>query len=817
MGRLHKILFIFFCFSVINKSLSQVKNKISLAKKLIQLEKQHNVVFSYNHTFLNTVFLENDFNCETLSNCITLIQTKIPVKFEKNNNQYIVIPERKNLSFNIIDNETKENVASITYQINKKPKQNLFLKNGVFTLNNIFLLDTIHIHSYFYKSKSIQAKNLLKIKTLKLYNKQFNLNEVILTSYITKGIDSKISDHSIQIKTESLGLLAGETDGDIFNVLSNIPGIHSPSGKSGNLNFRGNTYDQNLVQIDDIPIYHSGHFFGAISSYNTSVIDNIEVQRNMLPVNFGGRVGGLINMATNNSIADSTRYEVAINTLFAGATIKTNLIKNKLSLLAAYRSSYPGVKSPKLETISELIFQGSRLEPIATDINNSSNFNFNFSDMNAKLNYKINDKHSATLSFINIQNNLSAEIEENQNNNNQKDFRDLELDNWGVTAKWKVDFSDKLTTELRFSKSNMNLISVSEGFVLSERSNLEKYDNTISDNRLIADFNYSVNSNLTLKAGYNLTNHKLISNEVEEENNIDSERNQNGTIHSSYLSFQKKWNDKLHINFGFHNNYYSPLRTFFVNPRFSASYAINKVFYLKSSFGTSNQFIQKKLSNDFDDFSITNQLWFLPNNNVSPLKGTQGMFGAVLNKNKWLLDIELYTKKTKNITTKIGNDRGSISSFGADIFIKRKWHNIETWAGYSLSKTETKFNNVVTDAFFDQRHIINLTGLFNLNKWKFALSWRYFSGMPVILPEDTNIDSDAVSTLSNRFDGLHQLDFSTSFSFYNSSKTFKTVIGLSILNVYNQDNTVNIFQNTTQSTFRKTSDFSPNLQINLFF
>ena len=82
---------------------------------------------------------------------------------------------------------------------------------------------------------------------------------------------------------QTLGLLAGETDGDIFNVLNNIPGIHSPSGKSGNLNFRGSTYDQNLIQIDDIPIYHSGHFLGAISPYNSSVISKAII-RNVLRI-----------------------------------------------------------------------------------------------------------------------------------------------------------------------------------------------------------------------------------------------------------------------------------------------------------------------------------------------------------------------------------------------------------------------------------------------------------------------------------------------------------------------------------------------------
>ena len=81
----------------------------------------------------------------------------------------------------------------------------------------------------------------------------------------------------------------------------------------------------------------------------------------------------------------------------------------------------------------------------------------------------------------------------------------------------------------------------------------------------------------------------------------------------------------------------------YLNPRFTASYAINKRLYLKSSFGSSNQFIQKKYNNDFDDFNITNQLWYLPNKDISTLKAKQGMLGVVYDNSKWLIDLELYS------------------------------------------------------------------------------------------------------------------------------------------------------------------------------
>lgn len=192
------------------------------------------------------------------------------------------------------------------------------------------------------------------------------------------------------------------------------------------------------------------------------------------------------------------------------------------------------------------------------------------------------------------------------------------------------------------------------------------------------------------------------------------------------------------------------------------------------------------------------------------------MVGTVYNKSKWLIDFEFYNKKTNQITNKTDDGQGSIASFGADIFLKKKWKKLENWISCSISKTNTDFNETDTDAFFDQRHVFTFTNQLNLNNWKFALSWGYSSGLPVIYADETDFNTLELIE-SDNFPGLHQLDFSSTYTLYNSSKRFKTVIGLSLLNVYNQDNIVNAFQNTTATDFRKASGFSPNLQINLFF
>ena len=781
---------------------------IELSDYLKTLEDQYNIYFSYNHTFFENTRVKNVDDCMSLENCISHLLNVLPITIQKQDpHHFIIIPKRENLSIKLAQEDPQEELQYIEYQINQSHKQSVFLDKGILEISNTYALDSITFTSDLLETQQYLIQDLKEKEFISFTQKTIELNKMFLKSYLGKGIDAKLIDHSISIQPKNLGLLAGETDGDLFQVIKNIPGIQTPSGKPGNLNFRGNTIDQSLIQIDDIPVYHSGHFLGALSPYNATVIKQIDVHRNALPTPYGGRVGGVISMTTNDEITNKTTTQIALNTIYAGATIETTLIDQKLSLSIASRHSYPEIKSPKLEAISNLIFQGSRIESIADQVNTKNGFEFGFSDLNAKLNYQINSKHFTSLSFINIQNNLFASIEDE----NEVNFRDLELDNWGITAKWKAHYTDQFSTQIKWIKSNFNLYSISEGFVMDQQDRKELFDNTISDTKLLSEITYKINSTHSINAGIHLTQHQ-ITNKAQDLENLDSNQQQSALVFSQFINWEYLSKDQLSIHLGLHHHYYQPLKKFFLNPRFFGTYHLNNNLYIKSSLGTSNQFIQKKLTFDFDDFNITNQLWFLPNNSMIPLYGIQSMLGAIYQKNNWLFDLEFYQKITQNVTLKSNNLQGDLKSQGANLFVKKKWRQYESWISYALSNTQTRFDQSVRNIFYDQTHVLSVTQILNLKPWNVALSWNYRSGMPVILAEEIE------SVFEDRFPAQHQLDFSSSYTFYLHQNNLKSVIGLSLLNVYNQSNIVNIFQNNNNTNrVRFATEFAPNIQLNLFF
>ncbi len=792
--------------------------EVQLVDWLLELEKKYNLDFSYSDSLLGNFKVNYSANCESLSVCLQEISKLIPLKFESSDGKnYLVIPIRKNIAFKAIDKETNELVTALNIQLNTQPEKEIYAKNSILTIENVFPLDSVHIRSPFYQSIHFLGADLINLGGVLSLEQPINfLNEVVISGYLTKGVDSKLSDHSLQINMKSLGLFAGETDGDIFNVLKNIPGIRTPDGKPGSLNFRGSTFDQNLVYIDDIPIYHTGHFFGTISPYNPTAVSTIEIQRSTLPAKWGGRVGGLINMTTDTNIPNASDYQVLVNTLYAGATVKMPVVKDKLGISLSARTNYPDYRSSKLEALNTLNFQGSRVDPNAIGETNSlDKYNIEFNDFNGKLIYDISENHKATLSFINIANRFSYLL--NSPNRNLLESQDINLDNWGITGKWEAKLSDRFKSSVALSKSSLRVFDFS---VENENDVLRRFDkriNTIEDNRFIVETIFDINEKTRIEGGYTLTNHDTSFKEFIDEVTLDKQQNREANIHSFYASARHNWGSKFMATLGIHSDYYEPLNTLYVDPRVSLSFSATKAFFLKASAGVSHQFIQQKFKKDFDDFRLDNQFWELPRDKAEVIEGKQFMIGALYNVLGWLVDLEVYQRKTKNLTFQPspGNDFiGSLEAIGGDLFLKKKWKFYETWVGYSLSKVTSNFD-INSTAFFNQSHIFNLTGLVNLEKWNFAMTWQYSTGLPVEIP--TSITSTIPYT--NRFPAQHQLDFSATYTFWNNSKGGKGTVGLSMINIYDRENIINIFQDRPRENnlFRQAIGFAPNLQASFHF
>lgn len=791
-----------------------------LPEYLDKLAKKHKVGFSYDYTFLKRLAFDTMDTNYTLAIALEEIYKKYSFLGIKNTSegQYsLYIRTIPSLTLRVFDNVSRANIYN--YRLTQKSGSATVntSDNDHFILKDLSPKDTIIFSAINYGSRRISAVELIAINGyVELEFQSFLLTTVKLSFFFNTGITQNRNFHSVRVNMKKLGLLAGETDGDIFQLFEAIPGVRSPNGNPGNINIRGNVFSQNLFYYDHIPVYHNGHFFGSFSPYNPKITEKVEIFKNSLPSYRGGRVGGLIEMTSSNDALDSISGGAFMNTVFAGMHIKAPIVKGKLGVLLAFRSNY-GIESAKLAEYSRLNFQGSKIDFDKLDDNHLLDKNeVDFNDINAKIIYRANSSNRIEMSFLNIRNatdHIFLSLNEDQSDQNIST-----LNNWGSSIKWGYKASSKLKIESIFSLSELVVKeeksneSISTGF----EKNAEIDENQIQDIRILIKGDYKFSDQTSLTAGYERQEHDLYFNSLRLDSGLVdhiNNRNDRASINSAFLNLKQYWNKKSILNIGLRTNHYSSTDQWFLEPRLSYFIALGNHFSAKSSLGRSHQYIQQYLGSNFNDFKTATQFWILANENQNVLSSDKAMIGASYRKDPFLIDIEFYGQIVNDVSRKDGpeeQDNGEQRNIGIDLLLRYSIQNWQPWISYSVSQTNLNFTNEAL-AYFNQTHVLSLNLSYSYGKFKATTSWSYMSGLPI------NTATTVDLPYTDNFPDQHQLDFSATYNISPKSSKWKGVIGVSLINVYDQEIIINQFSNAPgfQNSLRYSLGFTPGIQLSI--
>lgn len=820
------------CFCLLALSVYSQSNEpngpsTTVDQYLQQLERVYSVSFSYNASLFSKLSYEIPA-CHRLEDCLEKLSSTFPIDIEDNGTgSYLIIPKRNSIRFGLWDMENSVRIPYAMVQVNEGPVEYLLPVKGVYTVPNLFVSDVLTIKTSFYETMELKASEYLERKSIPLICMKpivQNLSEVSIQEYLTTGINLKVENHSLQVDMSQLGLMAGETDGDVLNLLKSIPGIQSPDGKPGNINIRNSTFDHSALFFDDIPIYHAGHFFGTISPYNSMAVSAVSIERGSLDARYNGKVGGLIDVRTRNDVPDSVQGQFGVNTYYTGGTVSVPLVANKLGLHLSARSNYRTANPvPKMVAFNTLNFQGSRLDPSKKrPTENLTVQQLLFNDLHGKLVWEPSPNQHFHLNGISIHNSYHYELDA-PNNTIEEEI--ISMANWGWNFTWEGQISPKWRATTSVVQSRLFLSEQKkerENDALTEDATLE---NELMDARLRTAIEYSPSSSHKLSFGYegnqlftDFTKYELEGSGFEEES-----RTGDAVLHTGFMKYQWLGYEPLSVQIGMNGGYFTDLEEFFADPRIHITYKFHRHFWLKASGGKAHQFLMRNFNDDFNDFKTSNQFWFLAHPNIPGLEASQVMAGALYQNGGWTFDVEGYYKLTEGLhESGSGNSRnrvfGSLASLGTDFFVKKRWKGIETWISYSLTNTDINFTTEQA-VHFDQTHNFNAVIMLRLERFSASLSWLLQSGMPVILPEASPNNDPIETSYSGRFPNLHQLDASATYKFWKKNGRYKGTIGASVLNAYDQQNIVNIYQLNVKDNnpYRYSVGFAPNVHLNLLF
>jgi hypothetical protein len=660
-----------------------------------------------------------------------------------------------------------------------------------------------------YKTKIIplELKENMKV-SFDMEEESIALEEITITgeknnnNVVQSELISKINVKEIQ----NIPVILGEKD--ILKTIQLLPGV-APAGE-GNAGFyvRGGGVDQNLILLDEAPVYNPSHLLGFFSTFNSDAIKDITLYKGGFPAEYGGRLSSVVDIKMNEGNNKEYHVSGGIGLIASRLAVEGPIVKNKGSFMIAARRTY-----------ADLFL---KLLPRTGPDSIASKSTLYFYDLNMKVNYQFSEKDRLYFScyFGRDDFNLGGTV-------------GLNWGNVTATARWNHIINDKI-----FSNTSLIYSKYSYNFNVAVGSKTMNVISQIQDWNLKEDLNYYLNSNNTIKFGFNSIYHTFVPSKVDSTVffHVRSVDNRYALENALYISNEQTISPHLKATYGLRYSLFSsigpgtvytydqvadvvdsatyPKGKFFntyggFEPRLLVNYIINDSSSVKVSYARTRQYIHL-LSNTTS--STPFDLWVPSNINILPEIADQYTLGYFRNfsNNMYETSVEVYYKTLQNqidyrnganliLNNKVESQLvfGKGWGYGAEFLIRKKYGKLTGWISYTLSRAKRKFPDINEGNTFlakqDRPNNIAIVGMYELNpKLTFSATWIFISGNPVTFPSgryavDGNIVPYYTERNGYRMPDYHRLDIGLTWQ-RKKTASFESNWNFSIYNVYARAN-----------------------------
>jgi hypothetical protein len=564
----------------------------------------------------------------------------------------------------------------------------------------------------------------------------------------------EMSTNKLDIKTiQKIPSFLGEAD--LIRSLQLLPGVSTVGEGAGGFNVRGGSVGQNLILLDEAPVYNSSHMLGFFSVFNPDAVKDVKLYKGAIPARYGGRLSSLLDVRMKEGNSKKLEVTGGIGTIFSRLAIEAPLIKDKASFIIAVRRSYIDILA---RPFVKLLQDGGAL---------------NFYDITLKTNYNINPKNRVYLSGYFGRDNFK--------------FDKGQGFSWGnatATLRWNHIFNDRLFSNFTAVYSNYDY---SLQFGRDEKDSF-KWNSLISNYILKPQFTYFINGNNELNFGaeaiyYNFepANAVGVSNGVATDVSVPKKYNLETSV---YLSNSQKITPAFSIDYGLRYslfNSYGPDVTYtFSNeepgtrrlPISSQSYKSGEVivsygnFEPRASFkiqatpsssikGSYNRMVQYLHLISNTTASNPLDVWNPSSKNIKPQLSDQytlGWFKDLGATKKYELSVEGYLRYNQNQVDYINGANlllnrflegdllsGQGRAYGLETYFQKKTGRLTGWVSYTLSRSELKVDGINRGDWYatryNQTHNLKIAAFYEISKrWSFSADFIYTSGTPATFP-----------------------------------------------------------------------------------
>lgn len=649
------------------------------------------------------------------------------------------------------------------------------------------------------------------------------LQEVVVAG---KGADESVQEvrmSRLDVPVEDikkLPSLLGEPD--VIKMIQTLPGVTSAGEGTSSFFVRGGSADQNLILIDEAPVYEVSHFFGLYSVFNSDIIKSAELYKGGIPAKYGGRLSSLLEVTTRDGNNQKLGGSGGIGLLAAKASLEGPLFSEKASFIASARRSYADLFMKLDEDLKDNAMQ--------------------FNDINAKINWRPNQNNRIFLAAY--------------SGRDVWKFADNFGMDWGnttTTLRWNHLYSDQLF-------SNLSLVYSNFDYKLEDTDGVDGFEWKAGQEEfsLKLDNSYFFHPNVSLHFGYQGIYRKFAPGKItpNDPGSIFREtelEQQYALEHSLYAGLEHRVSERLSLEYGLRYSifqqmgegtvfqyaqpddrldltvidsvYYGRMEPIITyanpEPRFSARYLLDDHSSLKFSY---NRMVQNIHLISNSTVPIPFNTWAPSSTHLRPQKADQWALGYFRNlrNNSLEFSAEVYYKTSTDITEFADHAdiffnpylakefrQGEAESYGLELYLRKAKGRLRGFTSYTWSKTEQTVPDVNQGQSFaanhDRRHQLNMALTYDINnKWNVGANFTYATGRPITLPTGSfTYENYPVNYYSGRngyrLPDFHRLDISATLEpRKNTDRRWKNSYNFGIYNVYNRKNPFTIYTRKKQ-------------------
>ncbi|MEM7371868.1 MAG: carboxypeptidase-like regulatory domain-containing protein [Bacteroidota bacterium] len=818
--------------SLLDQPLIMTQKQGTVLDLLTAFSEQSGILLGYSSGNLDTtdrvIFSGKE---KTVADYLQAILQNQPIRLKHKQDKILLIPHRvkRSKTFTVSgyvrEKGSKESLISASVSIPTVGKGVYTNSYGFFSLSLPRGTYQVRISYIGYQERTVALElNKDQFFALEL-EPDFSLEEILIVAEDQEEPLSSISTQEIRPdKLEALPMLLGQRD--VVKQMQLLPGVQSMNEGISGLVVRGGNPDQNLMLLDDVPIYNPSHSLGLFSVFYGDAIQKSTVMKGAFPAEVGGRLSSVVDVRMKEGNKEA--FHGDISTGFLTGTIRLEGPIRKKKGKTSFHLSARRTLLDLLTNSIQLRLRAMQVLPLFVT--------YHFQDVNLKINHQFSS--NTQLYFSTYVGNDRFRMERfrfDADGNVTDDLLANTFLNWGnrtvslrlnqvLSAKWFLNatahvsnydyvYSNFFADPLSSSTSDT---SSSGGPVLFSQTQIQDVGTKVS-----LDY-YPIPAH-QIKMGIGYIYHRyspFFFFSLEEDGLIDEipddilEDKTFGEEGFAYIQDSWKINPHLHMRAGLRATAFLVDRASYIvlQPRLSLSWQVSEGHQLGFSFSRMVQFSHLLTT---PGIGLPSDLWVPSTNQIRPQQANHFNFSYIYRpKPGWKIQLEAYYKRLENLLdyeqdlsfqSRQPNENwedlvtvGRGWGYGLEAQIEKKRGKTTGWLAYSLGWSKRQFDGINDgDPFpyrFDRRHDLTATVIHKPKaKREFGLVWIYASGQAVTLGQQRFASLMSPIPIiplgprnAYRAPAYHRLDASVSFHKAKKRGTRTWVFGL--YNLYNQQN-----------------------------